>query len=101
MLIFFCLAVLGPDCFARAVSSCNELGLLPVAVHRLLTRGLLLPQSKDFSSCGPGLSCSVACGIFPDQGLNQCLPPWQANFYPLHHQGILSSLFSLAISSVN
>ena len=42
MLIFFfffflCLVVLGPECFARAVSSCNEWGLLPVAVHGLLT----------------------------------------------------------------
>ena len=24
-------------------------------------------------SCGPGAQCSVACGIFPDQGLNLCL----------------------------
>ena len=53
------------------------------------------------SNCGAGLSCSVACGIFPDQGLNQCLLPWQANFYLLHHQASPSSLFSLAISSVN
>ena len=34
-----------------------------------------------------GLSCSVACGIFPDQGLNPCPPHWQADSYPLHHQG--------------
>ena len=39
MLIFFYLAVLGPDCLARAVSSCDESGLLPVAVHGLLTEG--------------------------------------------------------------
>ena len=36
---FFCLAVLGPDCFARAISSCDEWGLLSVAVHGLLTEG--------------------------------------------------------------
>ena len=35
----FCLAVLGPDCLARAVSSCDEWGLLPVAVHGPLTEG--------------------------------------------------------------
>ena len=35
----------------------------------------------------PGLSCSTACGIFLDQGLNPCPLHWQVDFYPLHHQG--------------
>ena len=26
-----------------------------------------------------GLSCSVACGVFPDQGLNPCPQYWQAD----------------------
>ena len=26
-----------------------------------------------------GLSCSLACGIFLDQGLNLCSPHWQAD----------------------
>ena len=34
-----------------------------------------------------GLSCSVACGIFPDQGLNSCLLHWQADSLSLSHQG--------------
>ena len=34
-----------------------------------------------------GLSCSVACGIFLDQGSNPCPLHWQADSYPLHHQG--------------
>ena len=34
-----------------------------------------------------GPSCSVACGIFPDQGSNPCLLHWQADSQPLHHQG--------------
>ena len=34
-----------------------------------------------------GPSCSAACGIFPDQGLNPCPLPWQADSQPLHHQG--------------
>ena len=33
------------------------------------------------------LSCSVACGVFPDQGLNPCLLHWQADSLPLSHQG--------------
>ena len=27
----------------------------------------------------PGLSCSMACGIFPDQGWNRCPLHWQAD----------------------
>ena len=34
-----------------------------------------------------GLSCSVACGIFPDQGSNPCPLYWQADSQPLRHQG--------------
>ena len=34
-----------------------------------------------------GLSCSTACGTFPDQGSNPCPWHWQADSSPLHHQG--------------
>ena len=34
-----------------------------------------------------GPSCSVACGIFRDQGLNPCTLKQQAGSQPLHHQG--------------
>ena len=34
-----------------------------------------------------GPSCSAACGIFPDQGLNSCPLHWQADSQPLRHQG--------------
>ena len=34
-----------------------------------------------------GLSCSTACGIFPDQRLNPCLLYGQADSLPLSHQG--------------
>ena len=33
------------------------------------------------------LSCSVACGIFRDQGSNPCPLHWQADSQPLRHQG--------------
>ena len=33
------------------------------------------------------LSCTSACGIFPDQGLNPCLLHWQVDSLPLSHQG--------------
>ena len=34
-----------------------------------------------------GPSCSAACGIFPNQGLNPCPLHWQADSQPLRHQG--------------
>ena len=34
-----------------------------------------------------GFSCSVACGIFPDQGWNPSLLHWQTDSLPLSHQG--------------
>ena len=33
------------------------------------------------------LSCSFACGIFPEKRSNPCSLHWQADSYPLHHQG--------------
>ena len=33
------------------------------------------------------LSCSAACGLFPDQGSNPCPLHWQADSQPLRHQG--------------
>ena len=34
-----------------------------------------------------GLSCSMACEIFPDLGLNPYLLNWQVDPLPLSHQG--------------
>ena len=38
-------------------------------------------------------SCSVAFGIFPDQGSNPCPLHWQADSQPLRHQGSPDCLF--------
>ena len=38
-----------------------------------------------------GPSCSVACGIFPDQGSNPCPLHWQADSEQLRHQRSPSS----------
>ena len=40
-----------------------------------------------------GLSCSAACGIFPDQGSNPCPLHQQADSQPLRHQGSPIFLF--------
>ena len=41
-----------------------------------------------------GLSCSAACGIFPNQESNPCLLPWQADSSPLSRQGSPGFRFS-------
>ena len=49
-----------------------------------------------------GLSWSVACGIFKDQGWNLCLLHWQADTLPLSHQGSpILSFFNLLFFSVS
>ena len=43
-----------------------------------------------------GLSCSVTCRVFSDQGsLNLCLFHWQADSLPLSHQGSLPIAFGI------
>ena len=49
-----------------------------VAALRLQSTGLIVVIH--------GLSCSVACQIFLDQGLNLCLLHWQADSLSLSHQ---------------
>ena len=39
------------------------------------------------------LSCSEACGIFPDQESNPCHMHWQADSLPLSHQGSPENIF--------
>ena len=43
--------------------------------------------SADSVAVGHGLSCYVAYGIVLDQGLNLCLPHWQADSQPLNRWG--------------
>ena len=58
---------------------------------------LLLLRSTGSKRAGSvlvahGPSCSVACGIFPDQGSNPCPLHWQAYSQPLRHQGSPNNL---------
>ena len=77
-------------------------GLSPVAASGghsssrcvgILSLSRPLPLRSTGSRCAGsvvvphGLSCSAACGIFPDQGSNPCPLHWQADSQPLHHQG--------------
>ena len=90
--IYLFLAVLVLRCCAWAFSSCSEWGLLFVAVHRSLSVVASLVAEHRLQSMGSvvvthGLSCSLACGIFLDQGSNARPLHWQAGSYPLCHQG--------------
>ena len=86
------LAVQGFHYCVGAFSSCGEWGLLFVVVCGLFivvaSRCGAQPLGMWASVAVPqGLSDSMACGIFPEQGLNLCPLHWQADSYPLCHQG--------------
>ena len=49
------------------------------------------------NSGGHRFSCSVACGVFLDQGSNPCYLHRQVDSYPLYHQGIPFLKFYLFI----
>ena len=65
-------------------------GYSPVAVRGLLLGGFSCSEHA-FESAGwvfvvRGLSCSMACGIFLDQGSNLCPLHWPVNSQSLDHQ---------------
>ena len=77
----------------QAFSRCRERGLLFAAVQAPLVLPGTGSRHSGPSVCSTdsglvvyGLSCSKACGIFPNQGSNQCLLHWQADSYLLHQQ---------------
>ena len=91
--VFVSVRGLSPAVASRGHSSLRCAGLS-------LSRPLLL-QSTGSRRAGSvvvahGLSCSVACGIFPDQGSNPCPLHWQADSQPLRHQGNPAALFIVA-----
>ena len=84
--------MLGLCCCAQAFSSSGEWGLLFVAVRGLLIAVASLVAARALGArasvvVAHGLSCSQACGIFLDQESNPCPLHWQADSYPLRHQG--------------
>ena len=100
-LFVYLLTVLCLRCCTGFFSSCGEQELLPSSCRapashcrgfpccgaRALGMRVLLAVAHELSSCGDGLSCSSAHGIFPDQGLNPRLLHWQADSLPLSHLG--------------
>ena len=119
--LFLILAELGVHCWVQAFSSCSRQGLFSSCAAQASCSGGFsccmpwAPEQVGFSSCGnwaqqfqhtgsvvvacglstcgTWLSCSLACGIFQEQGSNLCPLYWQADSQPLDHQG--SPLFLL------
>ena len=98
---------------ARSLCSVWELLLLP-CVGLSLQRPLLRSAGSrcvGFSGCSGWawwllgssgaaahrLSCSVAHGVFPDQGSNLCPVYWQVDSSPLRHQGCPVSILFLRL----
>ena len=93
LLIYIFLAALGLSCCTQAFSSCEEQGLLSSC-------GAQVSHCGGFSCCRTRtlgiwasvvavhwLSCSAACGILLEKGLNLCPPHGQADSLPLDYQG--------------
>ena len=64
-----------------AVAACGSQGTRGQQSQRAALRALRV------SSCGNRLSCSMACEMFLDPGLNPCPWHWQVDSYPLCHRG--------------
>ena len=94
--LFCFLADLGLGYCAQSFSSCSERGQLFHGTRASHCRGFSFQSTGSryagFSSCSSqalepvgsvvvvhGLSCSLACGIFPNQGSNPCSLRWQAD----------------------
>ena len=78
LLISLFSAVLGRQWCLQAFASCSEQRLLSScsaqACHCVgFPYGRAWAPEWGLSTCGHGLSCSAACGIFPDQGSNPAL----------------------------
>ena len=92
LFIYLFMAVLGLRFCARAFSSGGKRGHSSSRCAGLsLSRPLLL-RSTGSRRAGSAIvahrpSCSVACGIVPDQGSNPCPLHQQADSQPLRHQG--------------
>ena len=73
-------------------------GYSPVAVRGLLIEAASLCTKHRLYGAGlivvvHGLTCSLACGILPDQGSNLCLLHQRKDSLPLGHQGSPSTPF--------
>ena len=79
--------------FVWAFSAYGEQGYFLVAVVSLAVEHRLWGAWASVVGAH-GLSCSVAHGIFLDQGSNPCPLHWQVDSYLLYHQGSPGPVFN-------
>ena len=73
--------------FGGAGPSLLQCGLSLVAASGVYSSpGCAGSRACGLQELGLGLSCSVAHGIFPDQGSKLCPPHWQVESHPLDHR---------------
>ena len=86
--IYLILAALSLCCCTQAVSRCGERMLLSSCRAQASHCGGFSFRGAPPLACAgsvavvPGLRCSTACRIFPDQVSNMCLLHWQADSRP-------------------
>ena len=92
--IYLFLSVLCLRCSARLLSAVASLAV-EHEFQQFWHVGSGVPQVQSPASTvvAPGLSCSLACGIFLDQGLNLCLPHWQAGSFTTELPGKPQDLY--------
>ena len=102
-LIYLFLAVLGLCCCMDfslvAESGSNSLVIvcrLLIVMASLVKHGL---RNTDSRVVAHRFGCSIACGVFPDQGSNTCLLHCQLNSLPLSHQGSPGLTFLIYVNS--
>ena len=82
--IYFIFGCIGSSCWVQAFSSCGEQGLLFIVVRGLLIVVASLVGARALGTWASvvvahRVSCSAACGIFPDQGSNPRPLHWQVD----------------------
>ena len=79
-----CWSLRRTQAFSRCFSSLQGVGLLTAVASLAVAPGL---EGTGPAAAAHGLSCSVACGIFPSQGWNLCPLHWQGDSQPPDHKG--------------
>ena len=69
----------------RGCSSAAACGFLTAVASLVAEQRLKGPRTSVVVA--HGLSCSLACGVLLDQGLNPFVPHWQVDSLPASHQG--------------
>ena len=97
-IIYLFLAVLGLHCWVQAVFQLQRARATLQQCAGLSCRELAQQlRCTDSVVAEQGFKCSVACGVFPDQGSNPCLLHWQADSLPLSPQGSLMRSFIITL----